>query len=94
MKTQKFASVWDAIENPENAASLKLRAEVAHKLVEELRRRRLSQTRAAALLGVTQPRVSDLMRGQIHLFSLDGLIALGRRLGLEAQVRLSKARAA
>jgi predicted XRE-type DNA-binding protein len=94
MKRQKFASVWDAIESAENAASLKLRADVAHELIEELRRRRLSQARAATLLNVTQPRISDLMRGQLHLFSLEGLIAMAGRVGLEARVSLSRSRAA
>ena len=94
MKHQVFASVWDAIETPENAANLKLRAVVAHELIEELRRRRISQTKAAALLAVTQPRVSDLMRGQLQLFSLESLIAMAKRAGLETRVTISRSRAA
>jgi predicted XRE-type DNA-binding protein len=94
MKRQRFSSVWDAIETPENAANLKLRAEIAHTLIEELRRRRLSQSKAASILEVSQPRVSDLVRGQLHLFSLDTLISMAQRLGLEVRVKLSRARAA
>ena len=43
MKRNRFASVWDAIENPKDAASLKVRAEVAHELVGEIERRELTQ---------------------------------------------------
>jgi predicted XRE-type DNA-binding protein len=55
--------------------------------------RRLKQKAAAKLLRVTQPRVSDLLRGRIDLFSTDALIDMLARLG--AQVRLTvKARPA
>jgi predicted XRE-type DNA-binding protein len=55
--------------------------------------RRLKQRAAAKLLCVTQPRVSDLLRGHINLFSTDALIDMLARLG--AQVRLTvKVRAA
>jgi len=58
-----FASVWDAIEDSSKiAASLRRRAEVANAIIEEIRRRKLTQSPAAALCNVTQPRVSDLMR--------------------------------
>ena len=62
----------------------------AHKLIAS---RRLTQKAAAKILGVTQPRVSDLLRGRIDLFSSDALIDILARLG--AQVRLTvKVRAA
>ena len=50
--------------------------------------RGLKQAEAAALLGVTQPRVSDLMRGRIDLFSIDTLIDMLARLGLRATLVL------
>ena len=53
--------------------SLKLRAEIAHGILAEVERRKLTQTRAAAMAGVSQPRMSDLMRGRVDLFSLDAL---------------------
>ncbi len=93
-KRVRFASVWDAIEKPSDAASLKARAEVAHVLVEEIERRCLTQTRAAALLGVTQPRVSDLIRGKLELFSLDTLVEMAGRAGFNVGIKLSRRRAA
>ena len=73
-KEQRFASVWDAIEDSrEIATSLRLRAEVANAIIEETRRRKLTQARAAALCGVTQPRISDLMRGRLEIAGTKGL---------------------
>ena len=93
-KPNRFASVWDAIEKPREAASLKARAEVANVLVGEIERRELTQSRAAALLGVTQPRISDLMRGRLQLFSLDTLVEMAGRAGFQVGIRLSRRRAA
>jgi predicted XRE-type DNA-binding protein len=94
MKRNRFASVWDAIENPRDAAGLKVRAEVAHELVGEIERRALTQSRAATLLGVTQPRVSDLMRGRLELFSLDTLVEMAGRVGFKVDIKLTKRNAA
>ena len=46
---------------------------------------------SSALLGVTQPRVSDLMRGKIHLFSIDTLVNLLAAAGLKVDLRVSRA---
>jgi predicted XRE-type DNA-binding protein len=93
-KRNRFASIWDAIEKPKEAASLKARAEVAHALIEEIERRSLTQSRAATLLGVTQPRISDLMRGRLDLFSLDTLVEMAGRVGFQVAIKLSRHRAA
>lgn len=55
--------------------------------------RRFKQKAAAKILGVTQPRVSDLLRGRIDLFSGDALIDLLARLGAEVRLKV-KIRAA
>jgi predicted XRE-type DNA-binding protein len=94
MKSNRFSSVWDAIENPKNAAGLKVRAEVAHQLIEEIERRGLTQSRAATLLAVTQPRISDLMRGRLDLFSLDTLVDMAGRVGFKVDIKLSRRKAA
>jgi predicted XRE-type DNA-binding protein len=96
MTTRKrFASVWDAIEDSAaEAASMKLRAQVAIKIVETARERKLTQGRIASLAGVTQPRISDLMRGRLDLFSLDSLVDIADRLGLRTRVIVSPKRAA
>ncbi|MEO8017412.1 MAG: helix-turn-helix transcriptional regulator [Pseudomonadota bacterium] len=94
MKRKQFSSVWDAIEKPRDAPSLKARAEVARALIGEIDRRSLTQAKAAAILGVTQPRVSDLIRGRLNLFSLDTLVQMAGRCGFKVGIKLSRRRAA
>jgi predicted XRE-type DNA-binding protein len=67
--------------SPEEAEHLKVRATLMLHVQNIVRRRRLKQTQTAKLLGVTQPRVSDLLRGRIDLFSTDTLIDMLTRLG-------------
>jgi len=89
MSRQKFASVWDAIEDsPEEAENMKLRSALMTALRNHLARTAMSQGQAAKLLGVTQPRVSDLMRGKINLFSMDALLNMATAAGLHIEMRI------
>ena len=89
MSNQRFASVWDAIEDtPEEAENMKLRSVLMTALKNHLARSEMSQTQAAKLLGVTQPRVSDLMRGKINLFGLDALVNMATAAGLHIEMRV------
>jgi len=77
----------------EEAEHLLVRADLMIQVQKLITSRRLKQRTAAKLLAVTQPRVSDLLRGRIDLFSTDALIDMLARLG--AQVRITvKVRAA
>jgi predicted XRE-type DNA-binding protein len=61
---KRFNSVWDAIEDtPQQAASMRARSGHMMNLSEVIRERGMTQSDAAILFGVTQPRISDLMRG-------------------------------
>lgn len=92
MSNQRFASVWDAIEDtPEEAENLKLRSVLMTALKEYITRTGMSQVQAAKLLGVTQPRVSDLMRGKINLFGLDALVNMATAAGLHIEMRVLEA---
>jgi predicted XRE-type DNA-binding protein len=71
----------------EEAAHLLVRSDLMIEVQKLIAARRLKQREAAALLRVTQPRVSDLLRGRIDLFSSDTLIDMLARLG--ARVRLT-----
>jgi predicted XRE-type DNA-binding protein len=89
MSDKRFASVWDAIEDtPEEAENMKLRSALMVALKEHIARAGLSQSRAAKLFGVTQPRVSDLMRGKINLFGLDALVNMAAAAGLHVELRV------
>ncbi|MDE2259848.1 MAG: XRE family transcriptional regulator [Betaproteobacteria bacterium] len=89
MSKRRFDSVWDAIEDtPQEAASMKVRAAILIAIQEYLKEKNMTQADAASLLGVTQPRVSDLMRGKIELFSLDTLVNMVSTTGREIEVRV------
>lgn len=89
MSKQKFDSIWDAIEDtPEEAENMKLRSNLMTALKNHLARTGISQAEAATLLGVTQPRVSDLMRGKINLFGLDALVNMAAAAGLHLEIRV------
>jgi len=92
MSNDRFASVWDAIEDtPEEAENMKLRSALMMALKAHLARAGLSQAQAAKLFGVTQPRVSDLVRGKINLFGLDALVNMAAAAGLRIEMRVLEA---
>ncbi|MBI3455010.1 MAG: XRE family transcriptional regulator [Candidatus Rokubacteria bacterium] len=78
--------------SPDEAAHLKLRSDLMLNLQKAIAARGMKQGEAAELLGVTQPRVSDLMRGRIDLFSIDTLIDMLAKLGMRAKVVLQPSR--
>jgi predicted XRE-type DNA-binding protein len=81
MKRQRFDDVFDAIcDTPEESENLKLRADLMRELASRIAG--MSQQEAAKLLGVTQPRVSELVRGKINFFALDKLVNMAARAGL------------
>ena len=90
MSDQSFTSVWDAIEDtPEEAENMKLRSALMLALKDHLARAGMSQADAARLLGVTQPRISDLMRGKINLFGLDALVNMATAAGLRIELKVT-----
>ena len=92
MTNQRFASVWDAIEaTPTDAANMKLRSALMTALRDYIAHERLTQKDAANLFGVTQPRISDLMRGKIDLFAIDTLVNMLAAAGMQIEMHVSKA---
>ena len=92
MSKQRFASIWDAIEEtPAMAENMKVRSALMMALKDHIKAEGLSQADAAAMFGVTQPRVSDLMRGKVNLFGLDTLINMASAAGLRVEVRVRRA---
>ena len=92
MSNESFSSVWDAIEmSAAEAENMKLRSALMVAIEQHIKRQGWSQNEAAKRLGVTQPRVSDLMRGKIHLFGLDTLVNLAVSAGLHVEMRVLEA---
>ncbi len=87
MTTKKFVSVWDAIaDTKQEAVSMKVRSDLMRALQEWMVNQGCTQTDAATLFGVTQPRISDLVRGRISLFSTDILLDMAATAGLRPKV--------
>jgi predicted XRE-type DNA-binding protein len=78
--------------SPERAESLRLRAALMVQIKRLMEARRLTQTAAAEMFGVSQPRMSDLVRGKIDLFSLDTLVDMLGRSGMRVQIRVDRRR--
>jgi len=92
MSIERFDSVWDAIEvSKAQAENMRLRSSLMMSLKQHIAREGLSQSQAAKVFGVTQPRVSDLMRGKIELFGLDSLVNMAAAAGLHVEMRVARA---
>jgi len=94
MKTRSnsFSNVWDAVaDTPEEAANLRMRAELMHQIAEIIRAEGWKQADAAQRCGVTQPRINDLLRGRVSRFSLDALVNIATALGRRVSFKLRAA---
>jgi len=92
--TQSFDSVWDALEDtPEAASNMRLRSELMVAVQAAVLEWRVTQAEAARLMGVTQPRLNDLLRGRIARFNLEALIGLAERAGLTVRLEIARAAA-
>ncbi|EAO8184146.1 TPA: helix-turn-helix domain-containing protein [Salmonella enterica] len=86
MKMQTFDNVFDAIcDTPEQAENMKIRARLMTVLNTWIENQGYSQAEAAVVLGVTQPRISELARGKIQVFSVDKLISMMAHAGIQIQ---------
>ncbi len=74
----------------EEAENLKIRTDLMIQLSKLIQARRLTQAQAADLFGVTQPRVSDLVRGKIDRFSIDTLVAMLGHAGVRVQILVGR----
>lgn len=89
MKTEYFDSVWDAIEpSKAEAANMKARADLMIAIQETVEGWHTTQAISATRLGLTQPRLNDLLRGRINKFSLNSLLnhASHARLSVKLEV--------
>ncbi len=92
MSNETFDSVWDAIEDtPAEAQNMKLRSALMMALEAHIRAQGWTQAEAARQLQVTQPRVSDLLRGKINLFSLDTLVNMVAAVGMHVELHVQDA---
>ena len=90
--TRGSENVFEDIGFPRaEAAHLLIRTDLMLQIARILKARKLTQARAAKLLKVSQPRISDLVRGRIELFSIDALVEMLTRLEMVVTVRTKAA---
>ena len=89
MKTEYFDSVWDAIEPSKTAAAnMKARAELMIAIQETAKGWHTTLAASVKRLGLTQPRLNDLLRGRINKFSLDALMNHAFQSGLSIKLKI------
>jgi len=92
MNTTEFTNVWDAIaDTPEQAANMRARAELMRQIAAIIKENQWKQAEAAKRCGVTQPRISDLLRGRVSCFSLDALVNIATAIGKRVHVEIEAA---
>lgn len=82
-----FADLGFSAEEAEHLRVRSILMSAVRKLIEE---RDLTQAEAARLFGVSQPRISNLVRGRIDLFSIDTLVDMLARAGIQVDVVFSE----
>jgi predicted XRE-type DNA-binding protein len=91
--TRSSGNVFRDLGFPEyEARNLAMRSELMIRIEEFVEKSGLTQTRAAAHLGLTQPRVNALLKGKIDQFSLDALVNAATRAGFHVELRVTPAR--
>jgi len=92
MDVQTFDNVFDALaDTPAEAANLTARSELMAALKTRVRGWEISQEAAAVRLGITRPRLNDLLQGKITKFSLDALVNLVTASGMTVRIAVADA---
>jgi predicted XRE-type DNA-binding protein len=92
MARQSFSNAWEAVsDSAEEAAAMTMRSDVMLALADTVQGWQITQAQAARRLGITQPRLNDLLRGKINKFSLDTLLTLACRAGLRVRLEIRPA---
>jgi len=89
--SETYKSVWDALESdPIIRDNLKARSHLLDEISTAIKNTGETQRKIAEQLNITQPRVSALMKGKINKFSVDSLMAIAYKLGLDVSIKVSE----
>ena len=92
MESQTSENVFDALaDTPAEAANLKARSELMMAISAQVDSWGVPQEAAAQRLGITRPRLNDLLRGKLSKFSLDALVNIATAAGLVLEIRVAQA---
>jgi predicted XRE-type DNA-binding protein len=73
------------------AENLKLRSTLMQRVEKFVKQSNMTQSAAAGVLGITQPRLNQLLKGKIQLFSLDALVNMLANAGMRVTLTVKKA---
>ena len=86
--SEKFNSVWDALfDDPGEKAVLEIKSGLMDEIRQYLKHERLTQEKAAEILGISQPRISDISTGKISRFTIDALVGILAKAGIVLEIR-------
>ncbi len=89
---ETYSTVWDSIiDSPVERESFRLKSLLMMNIERHIHEQGLTQQQAADKMGVTQPRISDLVRGKMDRFTIDMLVNMLAALGLHLDVQFRKA---
>ena len=92
---ETFDNVFEALgETPAEAANLAARADLMISIRDRVKTWDVPQEQAAARLGLTRPRLNDLLRGKLDKFSLDALVNIASAAGFTLHIQLVDSQAA
>ena len=93
VEVRTYSNVWDAIaDSPEEASDLKLRSQLMDAIEAYILREGITQRVAADRLGVPRSRVSELVNGRISKFTIDKLVNMAGRVGLDVTMNVEESR--
>ena len=95
MSVETFDSVFDALADTQaESANMTARADLLLAMRERVKVWNITQEDAAARLGLTRPRLNDLLRGKLDKFSLDALVNIASAAGFKLHITLEETKAA
>ncbi|MFT8662640.1 helix-turn-helix domain-containing protein [Zymomonas mobilis] len=91
MANNTYDDIWDAFNiKPDKAKSLDIRSDLMIELTDFIEDKGFTQKKAAAFFGVSQPRISNLVHGRLSLFTIDFLVELCVKAGINVDVSISR----
>ncbi|MBU4261681.1 MAG: XRE family transcriptional regulator [Proteobacteria bacterium] len=90
--SETFKNIWEALEeDPAERETMKIKSKMMMEIAQHIESIGITQAQSAKLMGVSQPRVSELINGKIDRFTIDMLVTMLARLGLHVEVSMKAA---
>jgi predicted XRE-type DNA-binding protein len=85
---KQVSNIWDALfDDPGEKAVLAIKSRLMDEIRQHLKKKNLTQEKAAEVLGVSQPFISDIATGKISKFTIDALVSILAKAGIDVEVR-------